>query len=161
MTRTATQAALLVMCHEVFLLPIFLRLQYAAYQIRELRTYNNIGGKFGGFLANSQTAKFNVPPIFLHLQYDKSAIFTPRKTCMRMNQDHVASGHFGLGRDVLCKFNYWPLAVSMPPTKVCPECKDAVPVRRRHVHAVILSFDPNEKLARENSLANYETLWEQ
>ena len=39
---------------------------------------------------------------------------------MRMNLDHVANGHFVLGRDVLCEFDYWPLAVSMPPTKVCP-----------------------------------------
>ena len=50
---------------------------------------------------------------------------------MRMNLDHVASGHFVLGRDVHCEFNYWPLAVSMPPTKVCPQCKAAVPVRRK------------------------------
>ena len=50
---------------------------------------------------------------------------------MRMNLDHVASGHFVLGRDVLCEFDYWPLAVSMPPTKVCPQCKAAVPVRRK------------------------------
>ena len=42
--------------------------------------------------------------------------FTPR---MRMNLDHVASGDFVLGRDILCEFDYWPLAVSMPPTKVC------------------------------------------
>ena len=35
------------------------------------------------------------------------------------------------GRDVHCEIDYWPLAVSMPPTKVCP-----------------LSFDPN---------INYET----
>ena len=56
---------------------------------------------------------------------------TPRKTRMRMNLDHVASGHFVLGRDVLCEFDYWPLAVSMPPTKVCPQCKAAVPVRRK------------------------------
>ena len=55
--------------------------------------------------------------------------FTPRKTRMRMNLDHVASGDFVLGRDVLCEFDYWPLAVSMPPTKVCPKCKAAVPVR--------------------------------
>ena len=48
---------------------------------------------------------------------------------MHMNLDHVASGHFGLGRDVHCEFDYWPLAVSMPPTKVCPQCKAAVPVR--------------------------------
>ena len=48
---------------------------------------------------------------------------------MRMNLDHVASGHFVLGRDVHCKFDSWPLAVSMPPTKVCPQCKAAVPVR--------------------------------
>ena len=44
--------------------------------------------------------------------------FTPRQTCMRMNQDHMASGHFVLGRDVLCEFDFWPLAISMPPTKV-------------------------------------------
>ena len=50
---------------------------------------------------------------------------------MRMNLDHVASGDFVLGRDVLCEFDYWPLAVSMPPTKVCPHCKAAVPVRRK------------------------------
>ena len=48
---------------------------------------------------------------------------------MRMNLDHVASGCFVLGRDVHCEFDYWPLAVSMPPTKVCPQCKAAVPVR--------------------------------
>ena len=44
---------------------------------------------------------------------------------------HVARGHFVLGRDVLCEFNYWPLAVSMPPTKVCTQCKAAVSVRRK------------------------------
>ena len=64
---------------------------------------------------------------------------------MRMNLDHVASSRFVLGRDVHCKFNYWPLAVSMPPTKVCPQCKATVPVRWKHVNAVIMSFNPNEK----------------
>ena len=48
---------------------------------------------------------------------------------MRMNLDHMASGRFVLERDVHCEFDYWPLAVSMPPTKVCPQCKAAVPVR--------------------------------
>ena len=38
---------------------------------------------------------------------------------MRMNLDHVASGGD-------CEF---ALAVNMPPTKVCPQCKAAVPVR--------------------------------
>ena len=32
--------------------------------------------------------------------------FTPRKMRMRMNLDHVASGHFVLGRDVLCELDY-------------------------------------------------------
>ena len=32
---------------------------------------------------------------------------------MRMNLDLVASGHFVLGRDVLCEFDYWPLAVCL------------------------------------------------
>ena len=48
---------------------------------------------------------------------------------MRVNLEHVASGRFVFGRDVHCEFDYWPLAVSMPPTKVCPQCKAAVPVR--------------------------------
>ena len=47
-------------------------------------------------------------------------------------------------RDILCEFDYWPLAVSMPPTKVCPQCKAAVPVRQKTC-AVIMPFDPNEK----------------
>ena len=54
--------------------------------------------------------------------------------------DHVASGHFVLVRDVLCEFDYWPLAVSMPPTKVCPQCKDAVPVRRKTCERCDLVF---------------------
>ena len=40
--------------------------------------------------------------------------FTLQKTRMRMNLDHVDSGHFvltRLGRDVLCEFDYWLLAV--------------------------------------------------
>ena len=41
----------------------------------------------------------------------------------------MTSGRFVLGRDVHCEFIYWLLAVSMPPTKVCPPCKAAVPVR--------------------------------
>ena len=50
---------------------------------------------------------------------------------MRMNLDHVASGRFVLGRDAHCEFDYWQLAASMPPTKVCPQSKAAVPVRRK------------------------------
>ena len=55
---------------------------------------------------------------------------TSRKTSRRMNPDHVASGHFVLVRGVLCEFaDYLPLAVSNPPTKLCPQCKADVPVR--------------------------------
>ena len=61
---------------------------------------------------------------------------------MRMNLDHVASSHFVLGRDVHCEFDYWPLAVSMPPTKVCPQCKAVVPVRWKTCEHV---FRFNEK----------------
>ena len=32
---------------------------------------------------------------------------------MRMNLDRVASAHFVLGRDILCEFDYWLLAVSI------------------------------------------------
>ena len=59
---------------------------------------------------------------------------------MRMNLDHVASGYFVLGRDVLCEFNYWSLAVSMPPTKVCPQCKAPVSVRRKTCERCDLVF---------------------
>ena len=62
-----------------------------------------------------------------------------------MNLDHVASGHFVLGRDILCEFDYWPLAVSMPPTKVCPQCKDAVPVRRKTCERCDLVFRSKRK----------------
>ena len=48
---------------------------------------------------------------------------------MGMNLDHVASGRFVLARDVHCEFDYWPLTV--PPTKVCSQCKAGVPVRRK------------------------------
>ena len=64
---------------------------------------------------------------------------------MRINLDHVASGHFVLGRDVLCKFNYWPLAVSMPPTKVCLQCKAAVPVGRKTREHCDLVFRSKQK----------------
>ena len=50
---------------------------------------------------------------------------------MCMNLDIMASSHFVLGRDIHCEFDYWPLAVSMPPTKVYLQCKAAVPVRRK------------------------------
>ena len=50
--------------------------------------------------------------------HDKSAIFfTPQKTCMRMNLDHVASGHFVLGRDVF-------LAVESDSVKSARKAKD-------------------------------------
>ena len=55
------------------------------------------------------------------------------KTRMCINLDHVASGHFVVGETyVLCEFaDYWPLAVSMPLTKLWPQCKAAVPVRQK------------------------------
>ena len=72
--------------------------------------------------------------------------FTPRKMHMCMNLDHVASGSFVLGRDVHCEFDYWPLAVSMPPTKVCPQCKAAVPVRRKTCERCDHVFQSKRKL---------------
>ena len=44
---------------------------------------------------------------------------------MRMNLDHMASG----GETFIAI--HWPLEANMPPTKVCPQCKAAVPVRRK------------------------------
>ena len=61
--------------------------------------------------------------------HDKSAIFYAEN--VRAYESGPCGSHFVLGRNVLCEFDYWPLAVSMPPTKVCPQCKAAVPVRRK------------------------------
>ena len=63
---------------------------------------------------------------------------------MYMYLDHVTSGCFALGRDVHCELDYWPLAV-------CLQQRYAWSVKLlclqdgRHVNAVIMSFDPNEK----------------
>ena len=66
---------------------------------------------------------------------------------MHMNLDHMASGHFVLQRDVLCEFDYWPLAVSMPPTKhlYTAECKDALPVRWKTCERCDLVFRSKQK----------------
>ena len=64
--------------------------------------------------------------------HDKSAIFYSMEKAHAYESGHVASGHVVLGRDVLCEFDYCLLAIgSMFPTKVCPQCKVAVPVRRK------------------------------
>ena len=72
---------------------------------------------------------------------DKSAIFYSAENAHASEYEsgHMASGHFVLGRD---KFDYWPLAVStsMPPTKVCPQFKAAVPVRRKTCERCDLVF---------------------
>ena len=69
---------------------------------------------------------------------------------MRMNLDHVPSGHFVLGRDIVCEFDYWPLAVSMPQIKVhvCPQCKAAVPVRRKTCERCDHVFRSKQKAER-------------
>ena len=53
------------------------------------------------------------------------------KTCMRMNLVHVASGHLFLGETFFVSSIIGHWQVSMPPTKVFPQCKTAVPVRRK------------------------------
>ena len=53
------------------------------------------------------------------------------------------------GRDIHCEFDYWPLAVSMPPTKVYPQCKVAVPVRQKRCER----YDQSKRKAECN-------LWE-
>ena len=58
---------------------------------------------------------------------------------MHINLVHVASGHFVIERDTLSKFDYWPLAVIIPPAKVARSVN--------LLNAVIMSFNPNEKLS--------------
>ena len=77
---------------------------------------------------------------------------------MRMNLDTWLAAILFLGETFFASsiIAYWPLALSIPPTKVCPQCKAAVTVRR---NAVILSFDSNKKqsVVCERKQFNYET----
>ena len=68
--------------------------------------------------------------VWLH---DKSAIFFSADNALAYESGHVASGHFVLGEMFFANsiIAYWQLAVSMPPTKVCLQCKAAVPVGRK------------------------------
>ena len=65
--------------------------------------------------------------------HDKLAIFFSVDNAHAYESGHVASGHFVLGETFFANsiIAYWQLAVSMPPTKVCPQCKAAVPVGRK------------------------------
>ena len=76
--------------------------------------------------------------------HHKSAIFYSTENVHVYESGHMASGHFVLVRDVLCEFD-WPLAVSMPPTKVCPQCKAAVPVRQKTCERCDLVFQLKRK----------------
>ena len=80
--------------------------------------------------------------------HNKLAIFYSAENVHAYESGHVSSGHFVLGRDVLCEFDYWPLAVSMPPTKVCP----AVPVRRKTCERCDLVFRFKRKAEREKTV---------
>ena len=63
--------------------------------------------------------------------------FTPQKARMRMNLDHVASGHFVLRRGVLCRL----LAIgrSMPPTSYARSVKLLFTCKTEDVNAVIMA----------------------
>ena len=74
--------------------------------------------------------------------HDKSAIFYSAENVYAFESGHVASGHLFLGEAFFASsiIAYWPLAVSMPPTKVCPQCKAVVPVRRKTCERCDLVF---------------------
>ena len=87
--------------------------------------------------------------------HDKSAIFYFAENAHAYESGHVASGHFVLGETFFASsiIGHWQL--SMPPTKVRPQCKAAVPVRRKtceFVNAVILSFGKTECNLREKTV---------
>ena len=80
------------------------------------------------FSENPSFVKLEVSCWYGYGLHDKSAIFYSAENAYAyMNLDHVVNGHFVLGRDVLREFaDYWPLPVSMPPIKLCTQCKAAV-----------------------------------
>ena len=61
---------------------------------------------------------------------------------MRMNLDTWLAAILFLGETFFASsiIACWPLAVSMPPTKVCPQCKAAVPVRQKTCERCDLVF---------------------
>ena len=61
---------------------------------------------------------------------------------MRMNLDTWLAAILFLGETFFASLiiAYWPLVVSMPPTKVCPQCKAAVTVRRKTCERCDLVF---------------------
>jgi len=61
---------------------------------------------------------------------------------MRMDLDTWLAAILFLGETFFASSisAYWPLAVGMPPTKVCPQCKAAVPVRRKTCERCDLVF---------------------
>ena len=61
---------------------------------------------------------------------------------MRMNLDTWLAAILFLGETFFASsiIAYWPLAVSMPPAKVCLQCKAAVTVRRKTCERCDLVF---------------------
>ena len=61
---------------------------------------------------------------------------------MRMNLDTWLAAILFLGETFFASLiiAYWPLVVSMPPTKVYPQCKAAVTVRRKTCERCDLVF---------------------
>ena len=77
---------------------------------------------------------------------DELAIFYSTENAhVYMNLDHVASGYFVLVETFFASsiIGHWQL--SMPPIKVCPQCKAAVPVRRKTCERCNLVFRSKRK----------------
>ena len=86
--------------------------------------------------------------------HDKSPFFTSWKTRMRMNLDQVANGHFVLGETFFASsiIAKWPLTIRVTPTKVCQQCKAAVPVRRKTCECCNFVFRKAECNLREKAV---------
>ena len=100
---------------------------------------------------------------FLYVRLrDESAIFTPRKTSMHMNLDHADSGHFVLTwerRSLRVRLLViGSKTVSMPPTKVCPQCKAAVPVRWKTCECCDLVFRSKQCNLRKKTKKHTSTI---
>ena len=89
--------------------------------------------------------------------HDSRPFFYSAENAHAYEFGHVASGLFVLailGETFFASsiIAYWPLAVSMPPTKVCPQCKAAVPVRRKTCERCDLVFRKAECNLREKTV---------
>ena len=108
----------------------------------------NEGQKFSAIFSENALLR-SLRHFLLVRLHDESAIFYSAENAHAMNLDHVDSGHFVFTwerRSLRVRLLIiGSKTVSMPQTKVCPQCKAAVPVRRKTCECCDHNFQSKRK----------------